>query len=193
MKSKLAGLLLVGSLISGNASADVESWYTMWSIGTASLNYSDNTGAFLDSFGGRTQGSIDMLGFYWPLADKQTLVGGVISGAYDSASDNYYGTVQWNQYLYAISALHFFGSEPGDGFFLRGDLGSASSVVTISNNYGYSSGNYSNGTGTGFLIGAGYGIPVSGQSRLLLSLVYSKKTIDSVDFTSSGFIISGLW
>jgi hypothetical protein len=193
MKTKLGALILAGSLLaSGNASADVESWYALWSLGTASLSYGDSNGEYLDSIGSRTQGSIDMLGFYWPMADKQTIVGGVISGAFDSASD-YYGTVQINQYLYAISALHFFGSEPGDGFFVRGDLGSAKASVTETYSNGYYTASGSLGSGTGYLVGAGFGIPVSSQSRLLISLVYSNKSIDSVDYTSTGLIISGLW
>jgi hypothetical protein len=49
------------------------------------------------------------------------------------------------------------------------------------------------GTGMGFLLGAGYAIPVSEESRVMLSFNVSNKDIDGENWSAASFNIGGLW
>ncbi len=185
-------LPLVSALASSPAFAEVESWYAFWGIGFADNSYPSGLQEAVDiadSAPGvsHTQGAIDVLGFYWPLADNKTIIGGVVSGAYDRLDDgdNYF---QINQYLYALSTMHFVGKEPGHGFFVRGDVGISKGII-ISN----FAGNASSDSGYGFLVGTGYGFPVSDDSRLILNINYSQKSIESETYHAMSFSVAGLW
>lgn len=185
---KLLLLLLLCPLQSFAAQED---WYAYWSIGSADNHYPGDVDSFLDTVDSlpgvdRTQGSMDMLGFYWPQANNLS-VGFVISGSWDNFQTPF-GDVQYNQYLYGASAMKFFGKEIGDGFFLRGDFGFAKAVLDA----GYY-GTSTSDTGLGFLLGAGYGIPVSEESRVLLSINVSNKDIEGNTVSAVTFNIGGLW
>lgn len=172
-----------------------EDWYTYWSFGFSNNSYPGGMDSFLSGLEAqpgvdRAEIAIDMLGFYWPIADKTTL-GFVISGTADAFTTPI-GDFQINQYLYGASLMKFFGKETGDGFFLRGDLGFAK--ASISTDIG-SGGIYTieSDTGMGLLFGVGYGIPVSEQSRILLSINVSNKDIDGENWSAVSFNIGGLW
>ena len=174
------------------AVAEVEDWYTYWSIGGASHTYDeplDSAVQAADAWPGvsRTETAIDMFGFYWPMQNEKTAVGFVISGSADRLQDSW-DHIQLNQYLYGGSVMHFFGEEIGDGVFLRGDLGFSKLVVDTSVTNPESS-----DTGSGILLGVGYGIKVSEGFRVLLSLTASNNNIDGHDYKSTAFRIGGLW
>ena len=174
------------------AQAEVESWYSYWSIGIAEHTHPSELDAIFDAFElipgvERTEIALDMLGFYWPLENKQTILGVVVSSSADNLSVGA-AEVQLNQYLYGVSAMHFFGKEPGDGVFLRGDIGMSKIVVQATDSPDLSSDN-----GTGYLVGAGYGFPVSNESRLIFGVSYSSNSIENDTFTSTHFTIGGLW
>jgi len=173
------------------AQANVESWYTYWSVGASNHTYPGELNDIFndaESLPGvdRTEIAIDMLGFYWPVSNK-TILGFVVSGSGDYLSDGV-NDVSIKQYLYALSAMHYFGNEPGNGMFLRGDLG-ASRIVVESN----LSNESVSDDGSGYLIGAGYGFSVSTKSRLILGINYSSNSIDNETFTSTLFTVGGLW
>ncbi len=178
--------------VSPIAMAEVESWYTYWGLGIANHTYEEPVDSLindLDNIPGvsRSQTAYDLLGFYWPLRSGKTAAGVVLSGSSDQLSDPW-GHAQLNQNLYAGSVMHFFGKEIGDGFFLRGDLGFSKLVFDTS---------YTNpvesDTGSGILLGVGYGIPVSEDSRVLITLTASSNTIDGNKFGSTALRIGGLW
>lgn len=182
--------LLVLSPVS--AIAEVEDWYTYWAIGPADHNYGgelDSVMGAADSIPGidRTEIGLDMFGFYWPY-DNTTMMGFVISGSYDRLEDNFGDYMQLNQYLYGFSTMHFFGSEIGDGFYVRGDVGIAKMVLDSS--FGATIGS---DTGTGFLLGVGYAWPVSAQSRVMLGMGLSRKNIEGDTVSSTVLTIGGLW
>lgn len=186
-----AAIWLAGSLQS--ASAEMESWYTYWSIGGSNHTYGEPFDSWvqgIDSLPGveRTETASDLFGFYWPLENQQTALGFVISGSSDRL-DNNIDHMQMSQSLFGGSVMHFFGDEVGDGLFLRGDLGFSKAV------YSDSSGNDPVGseTGTGTLFGVGYGIPVTEGFRILLSLTASNNTIEGYDLKSTAFRIGGMW
>jgi len=187
-------LLVVLLLCPLQTFAAQEDWYTYWSFGFANNSYPGNLGSVLDDLEAlpgvdRTQGAMDIFGFYWPVQDKLN-VGFVISGSWD-AFQTPVGDMQLNQYLYAASAMKFFGKEIGDGLFLRGDLGIAKANLTVNTFFGeYTA---ETDTGVGYLLGVGYGIPVSEESRVLLSLNVSNKDIDGENWSAVTFNIGGLW
>lgn len=196
-----------------SASAETESWYTYWALGISKHNYNPAIETFVDDAQnlpgslGRSQGAADLFGFYWPVAET-TLAGFVVSSSSDSVSkadlnepktfyDLFVGFpyisgaskyLRISQSLYAASAMHFFGSEPGDGFFVRGDVGIArlnieSELVAP----------IDDGTGYGILVGMGYGFPVSAESRLLIGIYGSYNRIGGINYTATSLRIGGLW
>jgi len=192
MNSMLRSFAVLAALCCTPAWAEVETWYAYWGIGTADHGYpAQLEQAFREADAqpgvDRTEMSLDVLGFYWPLASKKTILGFVVSGSFDALDDGY-TSVQLNQYLYSFSTMRFAGDEPGKGFFVRGDLGLAKAVMTSS--YG---GDVASDTGYGYLAGAGYGFAVSEKTRILLSATYSNKDIEGDSFSTFGFNIGGLW
>lgn len=191
MKKLLLVMLFVFPLQSFAAEED---WYTYWSFGFSDNTYPNELDVLLDTLESlpgvdRTQGAADMFGFYWPVQDRLNL-GFVISGTWDSFQTPI-GDMQLNQYLYAASVMKFFGKEIGDGFFVRGDLGFARAVLNVDSSIG--SFNSESDTGTGLLLGVGYGIPVSEESRVLLSFNVSSRKIGSDSYSAVSFNIGGLW
>jgi len=192
-------LLSILATFSTFSQAEVESWYSFWSVGFASHSYPEELQKELDELPvgiTHTQVALDMLGFYWPFPNDQSILGVVINGSGDSFTDGF-STFQLSQSSLAISAMHFFGSEPGDGFFIRGDVGSSSLSVSLDGyNYGASE------SGLGLLGGIGYGIKMSEETRILLGVSYARNAIPYVTndnyatnetFDSLRFTISGLW
>ncbi len=193
MKSKfLCSCAILVLSVSSPALAEVEPWYAYWGIGITDNSYpKDIEESFnaIESLPGinRTDGAIDMLGFYWPLQNDQTILGFVISGSYDRLDDGK-TFLQLNQYLYSLSTMHFFGEAPGHGFLLRGDIGVSKTLVQTS-----FSGDTRSDSGSGFLVGTGYGLPISEGSRLILGINYSNKKIEGDTYSSTTFSIAGLW
>lgn len=192
MKKFLFTFIFIFVITPKTVLADVESWYSYWAIGLASHNYSDDMENMIDtaeSIPGveRSQGAIDMFGFYWPI-NNHSIGGFVISGSFDRLQDNFDDYFQINQYLYGASGMHFFGEEIGDGFFLRGDIGFSKSSFQ-SNFLADDESDY----GSGYLLGVGYGIPISWNTRFLITVTYSNKTIEGDNYTSSAITVGGLW
>ena len=196
MSNRIAMTVLVGlCALCGTASADVEDWYTYWSFGFASISYPGDVGAIFDDIDAlpgvsRSTFTMDMFGFYWPMANNQTILGVVVNNASDNLSDST-TTFALNQYLYSFSAMHFFGAEPGDGFLVRGDIGSSSAVMSVTG--GGWSGSDESDSGIGFLAGIGYGLPVSSDSRIIFSLNVASRDIEGDNLTTVGLTIGGLW
>lgn len=192
MKKLLFVFLAIFVIVPKTVFADIESWYSYWAIGLASHDYPNDVDAMIDaaeSISGveRSQGAIDMFGFYWPI-DNKTIGGLVISGSFDRLTDNFDDYFQINQYLYGASGMHFFGKEIGDGFFMRGDIGFSQSSFE-SNFLPDDESDY----GRGYLLGIGYGIPISWNTRFIVSFNYSNNTIEGDNYTSTSINVGGLW
>jgi len=182
----LAALLTVTTA----AQAAREDWYAYWAIGAAEHDYPGNLGAALDQLAAdpnveRVTGGIDMLGFYWPTSING-ITGVVVSGSFDSFTGPGLDA-QVNQYLYAISNMTFFGREIGDGLYLRAEVGMA--AITVTDRFDI----VTSETGYGYLLGVGYGIPVSEESRILLNMNFSDKQVGGDSWRSVTFNVGGLW
>ena len=174
-------------LLTGTAQAARESWYSYWGVGYANNSYYSELESTIDAARDAAYDHIafscDILGVYRPLSDtSKTLVGVVMNGtvdAYDLDSD----WIQANNLLVSISSMHFFGSEPGKGFFIRGDAGYALTGITSDRE---ESVNYS---GYGVLVGGGYGIPISKGTRILLNINYAYRTMIDDDAEVGSFCV----
>jgi hypothetical protein len=180
-------------LFSGSAHAAQESWYSYWGIGWVSNSYPDDLPDVVNDFknnpAAKTSYSIcwDIFGTYWPLPNDKSVLGIVLNAAGDRFSLN--GEwLQQNFYLLGLSAMHFFGYEPGAGFFLRADAGMAL-------NYYYSSLDKSDGSDIGYggLVGTGYGIPISESERILLNLNYAWRSVEGSNSSSLGVSVGILF
>ena len=159
----------------GMSDVKLESWYTYWGLGYADMSYTDDLKDAQEcsdcdtfSFG------FDFLGFYWPLKNKQTIVGLVLNVSAESARNIFWTETSVSHQLSA-SVMHFFVSAIGKGPFARADLGVGGFETEIK-------GSIIPGTiekypgagdeaGPALLLGVGYGIPVgSGDTRILTTL-----------------------
>jgi len=184
-------LLLVLFFSSSFAFADEEDWYAYWSVGMADHKYPADLNSTLDSLASlpsvdRTETGFDFFGFYWPQEDNR-LLGFVVSGSGDSF-ETPIGEIRVNHYLYGVSGMKFFGREIGDGFFIRGDAGMARIVVEDD-----LAGTTASDAGFGYLLGAGFAIPVSSESRIMLSVNFSDKQVEGDSWKATTFTIGGLW
>ena len=183
-------VLILLFVTSVTVQAAEEDWYTYWAIGLADHDYPGSFVPFLDSVESlpgvdRTEMGIDSFGFYWPQTENR-LLGFVVSGSADNFMSPF-GDVQINHYIYGVSGMKFFGTEIGNGFFIRGDAGLAKIVITGGST------SISSDSGFGYLLGGGYAIPVSDESRVLLSINFSDKEIEGDSWKSVTFNVGGLW
>ncbi len=195
MKKYLLWLLLCIS--SSIAYADEEDWYTYWAIGTVNHDYPGGLNPEPDSLEAapgvdRTEMAFDMFGFYWPQSEN-SLLGFVISGSVDRFESRF-SELQITQNLLGISGMRFFGSEIGDGFFVRVDAGLAQvtledSFLTVTSERGF-----------GYLLGVGYAFPVSNESRILVGVSFSDKQVNFLNeqvgnssWKSTTLTVGGLW
>jgi len=184
-------LLLLLCISSSVTYANEEDWYAYWAIGMVNHDYPGGLNSFLndtESLPGvdRTEIGLDVFGFYKPQS-KNNLSGFVFSGSADQFESRH-SELQINQYLLGISGMEFFGRGIGDGFFIRGDAGLA--WITVSDN---SSTTETSDIGFGYLLGVGYAIPVSDESRILISVNFSDKRVEDNSWKSATVMLGGLW
>lgn len=174
-----------------------EDWYFMFSLGTASIYYSDKDDRdlvdALEAIPGIERGSYsyDVLGFYWPHKDDPTQMSGFVLGMIlDSFSDSD-EKLMAAQYLYSYSFMDFAGKNIGDGWFFRGDAGLAKvSMIYESPTLDF---NESSDMGLGLTVGGGYGFGLGRETRMLVGLYYSYITPDDAKAGTTRFNLSFLF
>ncbi len=168
----------------------LESWYTNWGLGYPVIQYPDELGAVLDALKdigvSNTAVMLDLLGFYFPIGEK-VIIGSNLNAWGDRYESNG-ESIQINAFTFGGSAMFFLQERIGEGVFLRSDLGLSRLVLASSGNDTESS-----DIGVGFLIGGGYGIPVSRETRILIHLNYSIRSIESETYSNLGISVSGLF
>lgn len=192
---KISALFVMLIAISGHIYSQEnknESWYTYWALGIAMPSYTGELNDLMNAIDdlpgvSRTRIDMDLLGFYKPFNNHRTAVGFVLNGAGDrlSKGDDW---IQINQYLYALSAMHFFNANIGKGFFGRIDIGFAKFVSKNSENYSFGS-----DWGFGFNIGGGYGFPVSPGTRILINANYGYKSVEGDSYGKFNISVGGLF
>lgn len=113
-----------------------EDWYTLWGFGFSSIRYQDDDvqnalNDLKDTPGvDHTAVNVDVLGFYWPFADRKSMQGFIINSVSDSYTSDA-GDLTVSQALYAYSYHRFYGANIGDGWFWRGDVGLAIHTMSV--------------------------------------------------------------
>ena len=196
---RIALALLVGIVFSQSLKAaenELESWYTYWGLGYSNNDLFDDID--LEGTGvSHTSLSVDSFGFYWPRGQK-TLVGGVFNTFSDffEGSDSF-SSVEINSYnsLYSISAMHFLSPKIGQGFFVRADAGLALHYAKVKLDLlGVDEEDEATSDwGSGFLVGGGYGFPITSGTRLLLNANVSQRYIEGESATNVGITLNGLF
>jgi hypothetical protein len=187
-------------LINNAAIAEVEDIYVSLSIGYAESNYDAKTQQAVDDALNQIDPfdiklSIESLGLYWPVKDKPLIHGFVVTNAeeiilYKRQNEQFIETdiLMSFQYIYSYSAFYFASSTIGEGIFFRGDVGLARAILIPHNGS-----KTIDSIGMGGLVGLGYAIPVSDESRITIGANYSAKYLfDDLSQTTS-FTLGGLW
>jgi len=179
---------LVGAF-SGTAQADPEDWYAYLGAGLAAAKYPNSWDRVFDSWGASSNSfrftmSRD-LGLYFPIINGSTVIGAAVSNTSDAISNDVNGTFGIENYLFAASVLSFAGTEPGDGFFARADLGRGW-VHTTDVPLNSTSVNFNSlGKGTGYVLGLGYGKKTGPGARILFALSVQSTNIDGNKFQAT--------
>lgn len=167
-----------------------ESWYTNWGLGVPFISYPDLLQDVLDALDDagfdNTRLMFDLLGFYWPLAE-QTIVGfnmNVWGDRYSGGGES----IQFTALTLGPSVMYFVQDRIGAGFFVRADLGGTRIVLDSSLDETETS-----EWGFGALLGGGYGIPVSRETRILIHLNYSIRSIEGDTYSNVGLGVTGLF
>jgi len=167
-----------------------ESWYTYWGIGYSGISYPSEVQKVFDLLNeqnGTTNISInlDLLGIYFNVTPK-TIAGVIINAVGDryEKDGNY---IQFNQYLYSASVIHYLGEYFGSGPFLRTDIGLAKMAMQSSDG----STKHSD-SGFGALIGGGWSFDFGG-TRLLLNVNYTYRNVESETYNAISFSVGGLF
>ena len=187
----------------GMSDVKLESWYTYWGLGFSSNNY---TGDLKQQVGWPNDDSFsmsfDFLGFYWPLQNQQTILGGIYNASTDRRS-MYDDWEQWVSGQFSVSTMHFIQSVIGEGPFVRADLGWG--FLSAVDDDGDEWAEDKNKSGPAALFGVGYAFPVgAGGTRILLNLNYALRpgidepeTYDSYGIKGSvralSFTVGGLF
>ena len=204
MQTKAVALLLAFVLYQPYQahSNELETWYTCWGLGWSDVSYPPELEDAKNELAGLPGVShltiaIDAFGFYWPRG-KSTLFGGIVNGNVDSYEvDELSGEFKLQMFndLYALSAIHFLNHEIGRGMFVRGDLGLVRLLVDLDANLLGSRIEESETSdwGTGIGIGAGYGIPVTNGTRVLINAYYSLRRVEGDGYQTIGLTMGGLF
>jgi len=140
------------------------------------------------------------LGAFTSLGKKATLVGVVYNQTFES-----HGNLDIGNSLFAVSIMHFLTDKIGKGPFVRSDVGPSRHTRRLTT-YSYSdftpyipiptsstSSTFKESEdGIGILLGAGLGVPVTRESRLLLTASVAFRISINVT-TSLGITIGGLF
>ncbi len=177
------------SLISQAAHASPESWYFNFGLGYGIPRYPANIEPSIDLLEGAGATNLPIavdLGLYWPI-EASSLLGASINGISDSytVAASKISLVQTGIFF---SGMHFFGSEPGKGLFLRGDAGAGRFAVDT--NLGIAGGS-DYGFGGGGAIG--FGLPLGQGTRILFQASYLYRRVEGENLGATAFTIGGLF
>ena len=113
-------------------------------------------------------------GIYWNLGDNQTILGpsfNIIREAFSKDGN----LLDFATGHLAVSLIHYFISNIGDNLYGRADIGLGFGTVSRSNEFELVEEPQSeeeSGTGPIVLLGLGYGLPISSETRLTFSANY---------------------
>ena len=168
----------------------LENWYTNWGLGIPFISYPDVLAEVLDALEdlgvSNTALMFDLFGFYWPIGEQAMV--GVNMNAWGDRYEEAGESIQITAITFGPSLMYFVSKRIGDGVFVRAEIGASrlafdgSTEDTITSDWGF-----------GGLIGGGFGIPVSRETRILIHLNYSIRVIESDNYGNLGLGVTGLF
>jgi hypothetical protein len=191
------GVVFAAGLVGTSAQAKQEDWYWGFTLGWAKPTYSGALQTQADALAAMSGvsrfGWSGGLGFYWPTG-PQTIMGVATANVVDHFSQGD-TSLSINQTLLGYSVMHSFGPENGLGWYLRGDAGLAFANASAQTSSGSSTTTTtsSSDTGFGFLGGAGYGIGLSDETRLLIQADYSYRKAGDYNYSSFAIRVGPLF
>jgi hypothetical protein len=160
---------------------NIESWYLYFALGYGEAYYPGILQEMMDRLSSipevsHVSISLEIPGIYWPLHNNKTILGMSLNGIADryEVSGN---SMQINQYFISFSSMHFLTGDIGDGLYIRGDAGLA--WMNVQNSSGSSA---NSEAGYGLLVGGGYSLPVSNETRLTFNINYGIRQIESESY-----------
>jgi hypothetical protein len=173
-------------------SRPIESWYGYYGVGFARPSYPGAMQSLADELSApdgviNAGVAMDAAGVYAPYGGStRLLVGGVVNLALDVYADET-SSITMTQASVSSSALYFT-SRIGEGPFVRGDVGLAAVSIANELEEGIES-----PVGVGVLAGAGYAMPLSNGTGLMLNVNYSARMIDGETFGAFGATVGILF
>lgn len=156
--------------------------------------------------------SLDFLGFYLPLENERTLVGGIWNISFwgyigsglvrttdrrlETPLDNPTGDfANAGTDLFSFSVIHFLQNRIGQGWFVRGDLGVAHFGFHPHSVWPESLPRFPmrDDWGVGSLIGVGTGVPITRGTRILVSTTYAFRWIEGGTVSNWSLSLGGLF
>jgi hypothetical protein len=123
-------------------------------------------------------------GVLMPLLGRKTLLGLMLSLTSEGEDGDKVITSSYSLTDIHVSIRHFI-SAPGDGLYLRGDIGIAQASSTTTGglgSYGVDNGDHTNGNwGGALLVGAGYAFPISSGTSLSIDATYTGRLLPGYD------------
>lgn len=195
---KIKVLLLLGFMICSTqvqaqeekveqtVSTNQEKWYINLGLGYPSITHPKAIQDFISLLKSlaetkNTPFEFD-LGLYFPIHSNITL-----GASLSAAVDRYEHKKEWIQFtteFYGASVLYHTKSQ-FDGFFVRGDIGSAKMNLQSDNGT-----NEDSDSGLGYLFGLGYSFPLHSKVRLVPYVNYFGTTIESEKYSKISFGVS---
>ena len=173
-----------------------ESWYWGFSLGAGSVRYKDaGFQSVIDGLKSNSAISHMTVGydlhFLWPLSNHRTAIGLVLGGAVDNytadATDEQFSVTSL---VTGFSIQHYLTSNIGEGPFVRGDIGLATTQLEIRKPSLTSSSDISRGLG--LRLAAGYSFLLSNETRLPVTVHWLHVNSSGNTTNSSGLLTVGV-
>ena len=187
---------------------EIEDWYFHFSLGYPVNSYPSDTKELIQTLKDESGVSTLPLGFefgvYWNLGNNHTIIGPIMTFTGETFSKD---KVSFDYTIGQISASvhHYIMSFIGEGLYGRADLGVAFASMSLSDERRTLS--EQGNMGFAFLLGAGWGLPISSGTRLTFSADYAFRTLPGYEageqkgsdvfekgnYTSFLFMLGILW
>lgn len=183
--------LLSGTVLDAQTFTDDHGLYHYWGTGLSGRNFAgdahvDADGRVIAEQRFAANVSAEVLGFYWPLRDRHTIVGVVSNGAFDGEEMSK-ASFDLTEFTTSGSVMHFVTDTVGMGFMLRGDIGLAGRRATTADGD-----QVRTDLGLGMTLGMGYGFRAGG-GNIIVGANVAVRRVGSQNYNSYGVTAGFLW
>ncbi len=176
-----------------------EKWYLLWGLELPRINHPEPTRSLIDASKHRKGATAARVGQDGPgiyIRINQNLMAGLALNFLGEVVEDGNGFGVGVFLINFGASVWYFPTEIGRGWFLRGDLGQAEGARINSGPVLWSpgAGNENDiGTGIVFRVGAGYSLPITRGTRIVLSINFASWGLDEGTWRTMGFSLAGLF